>query len=70
MPKPLAVHIVRDTASPLWVIRCVQPCGYRERTGWCQDEIKAAPPTCWLGSAGTETAAAAMARGYGYAVPA
>lgn len=40
------VVIVRDTASPLWVIRCSEPC---RPDGWCQGR-DLGKKICWLGS--------------------
>lgn len=70
MPK--RVVVVRDTYSPLWVIRCPEPC---EADGWCMgrtDErgMRTMPARwmCWLGSGQTEKGARAEARRLGYEV--
>lgn len=61
------VHIVRDTASPLWMVTCVEPCGpngARCQTNPHRPEQK---PVCWLGSGmNRESIAKAWATDPGY----
>lgn len=56
------VLILKDEASPLWFIRCADPCAYGGCEGWTQNGV------CWLGSAPTQQRAAALALRYGYEV--
>lgn len=61
---PKRVVIVRDTASPLWVIRCSEPC---RPDGWCQGRDLTPPrQVCWLGSGMCKAGVTAMAERGGH----
>lgn len=66
--KPrLRVVIARDTFSPLYVLRCREPC---QIGGWCMwHEIKK-EALCYLGAGLTEANARAQAARWGYEVTA
>lgn len=53
-----ALTIVRDDASPLWVVRCAAPCG-RRGARWCQGADYGLE-LCWLGSSLTREGAEAI----------
>ena len=63
------VVIVRDTASPLWVLRCVKPCGASGDGEWCMRGPDGRhPPHCYLGSGLSQDGAAAVAARWRYEV--
>jgi len=64
--------VLRDVYSPLWMIRCVEPC---RPDGWCQgredergDRTTQARWLCFLGSGRTRGDAVALARRNGHEV--
>jgi hypothetical protein len=62
------VAVTRDTCSPLWVIRCAQPC---QPAGWCMNGPEGKhPPHCWLLGSMTEEGARSSAARLGYEVQA
>lgn len=67
----MRVRIVRDTCSPLWVVRCATPCDDMPpgKKG-CQglDRDPSGPGLCWLGSGGTQQGAERYARSLGHEV--
>jgi hypothetical protein len=57
--SPRRVAVTRDTSSPLWVIRCAQPC---QPAGWCMNGPEGKhPPHCYLGASFTAAGAALLA---------
>lgn len=74
---PRRVVILRDTASPLHIIRCAEPCGAID-TRWCMPMLPAwngqpadySTTLCYLGGSMTEQGARKMAAVAGYEVAA
>lgn len=68
------VRVVQDTHSPLWMLRCVEPCRSGEmpdsdRTFCMRSSIwQSKAGLCYLGCAATREAAEAYARRLGYTV--
>lgn len=70
----MKVRISQDTCSPLWVIRCAEPCGDGGRcanTG-SHGGLPHLPPAlhgiCWMGASRTREGAVAHAEGEGWEV--
>lgn len=53
--RPTNLVVIRDPFSPLWVVRCRKPCGYRGEQ-WCQGDSPGME-VCWLASSLTEAGA-------------
>jgi hypothetical protein len=59
------VVVLKDAVSPLWFLRCREPCAASPDGQWCMREWDTQKPLCYLGGYGSAEAARRMAESFG-----